>query len=79
MDCQREERVHIPQEVIKYAACSRIVTWTRGDFKVEGEALSSLGKLPLKHFVSEAQETAATYLDCVLGVQYNHFSEYGNN
>ena len=52
VDCQREERVHIPQEVIKYAACSRIVTWTGGDFKVEGEALSSLGKLPLKHFVS---------------------------
>jgi len=27
----------------------------------------------------EAQETAATYLDRVLGVQYNHFSEYGNH
>ena len=52
VDSQWEERIHIPQEVIKYAACSRIVTWTRGGFKVEGEALSSLGKLPLKHFVS---------------------------
>jgi hypothetical protein len=50
--CQREERVHIPEGVIKYVACSRIVTSTRGDFKVEREALSSLGKLPLKHFVS---------------------------
>ena len=52
VDCHLEQRVHIPQEVIKYAAFSRIVKWTRGDFKVEGEAFSSLVKLPLKHFVS---------------------------
>jgi hypothetical protein len=39
------------REVIKYASCSRKVTSTWGDFKVELEVLSSLGKLPLKHSV----------------------------